>query len=239
MLIVVVVSLTSVFGYRFYNQPRLKEGTIAPKTVWAQTDKTVIDDELTEEQRKAAQTGSVRVLQIDFETTQEIKQDLETFLDQVEQMRQMAGPLPFIDDQQLSLPTQRYLRSTDAEEWDKIVEVLETTYETTLLDYARSSLEGTSPALNGEPLNTIRENPVATNSESNPTESNRPSPLPSPLPEDTPLAETANPESNPDADSNNTEATPLSAEDLEGMSLLAQEAVRELKAYGDSQGEDQ
>ena len=124
MLIFAIASLTTAIGYRFYNQPRLREGTIAPKTIWATRDATVVDKELTEEHRKAVQTGLVKVLTIDNGITQQIREQLNTFLAQVEQMRQMAGSLPFEDDRILSLPTQRYLRSTTPEEWQGLADTL-------------------------------------------------------------------------------------------------------------------
>ncbi|MBP0016303.1 MAG: HDIG domain-containing protein [Cyanobacteria bacterium SBLK] len=129
MLIFAIASLTTAIGYRFYNQPRLREGTIAPKTIWATRDATVTDKELTEERRKAAQTGLVKVLAIDETTTQQIRGDLNDFLARVEQMRQIAGALPFEDDRVLSLPTQRYLRNSSPEEWQGLADSLKKSFQ--------------------------------------------------------------------------------------------------------------
>ncbi|MEM8638453.1 MAG: HDIG domain-containing metalloprotein [Cyanobacteria bacterium P01_G01_bin.54] len=117
----VVLSLTSVLGYRFYNQPRLKEGTIAPQTVWASEDAAVVDEEQTAENRKAAQTGLVPVLKLDTAITQTVQQDLEAFLLQIEQLRETAGTLPFAEEEVLSPTSQRYLRSLSPEEWQRFV----------------------------------------------------------------------------------------------------------------------
>ncbi|NEO87771.1 MAG: HDIG domain-containing protein [Spirulina sp. SIO3F2] len=117
----VVLSLTSVLGYRFYNQPRLKEGTIAPTTVRASRTVTVVDEEQTAEKRKAAETGLVPVLKLDTAITQEIQQDLEALLLQVEQLRETAGAMPFAEEDVLSPATQRYLRSLTAAEWQRFL----------------------------------------------------------------------------------------------------------------------
>ncbi len=121
MLVMIGVSLTSVIGYRFYDQPQLKEGTLAPKSVWAGEDAEVVDQQLTDEQRKAAQTGLVQVLRVDTTITQQIKQSLEEFLTGVEKMRETAGALPFVEEELLSLPSQRFLRSAGPEDWQMVL----------------------------------------------------------------------------------------------------------------------
>ncbi|MGB0560219.1 MAG: HD family phosphohydrolase [Spirulinaceae cyanobacterium] len=129
MFCFVVLSLTSVLGYRFYNQPRLKEGTIAPQTVWASRDESVVDEEQTAEKRKAAQTGLVPVLKVDSAITQAVQQDLEAFLLQIEQLRETAGAMPFAEEEVLSPASQQYLRSLSAEEWQRFVNELGRTLE--------------------------------------------------------------------------------------------------------------
>lgn len=121
MLVMISLSLTSVIGYRFYDQPQLKEGTLAPKSVWASEDAEVVDQQLTDEQRKAAQTGLVQVLRVDATITQQMKQSLEHFLTGVEKMRETAGALPFVEEELLSLPSQRFLRSANTEDWQVVL----------------------------------------------------------------------------------------------------------------------
>ncbi|MEA5420132.1 HDIG domain-containing protein [Spirulina sp. CCNP1310] len=121
MLVMISLSLTSVIGYRFYDQPQLKEGTLAPKSVWASEDAEVVDQQLTDEQRKAAQTGLVQVLRVDATITQQMKQSLEHFLTGVEKMRETAGALPFVEEELLSLPSQRFLRSANGEDWQVVL----------------------------------------------------------------------------------------------------------------------
>nr|WP_052646629.1 HDIG domain-containing metalloprotein [Spirulina subsalsa] len=129
MLVFVVVSLTSVVGYRFYNQPRLKPGMIAPQTIWAEEDVQVVDEELTREQRKVAETGASEVLKLNPEVTAKTRQDLEAFLAQVEQMRRMAGAFPFVSDDVLSLPSQRHLRAISEEDWQTMVSQLQAEFD--------------------------------------------------------------------------------------------------------------
>ncbi|HEY9711272.1 MAG TPA: hypothetical protein V6D48_23890, partial [Oculatellaceae cyanobacterium] len=65
MWVLAVVSLTSVMGNRFYNQPKLDVGKAAPQTIRAPYDASVEDTKTTEEKRKEARTGSVPVLMVD------------------------------------------------------------------------------------------------------------------------------------------------------------------------------
>ncbi|MDB9493752.1 HDIG domain-containing protein [Spirulina major CS-329] len=130
MVLFIGISLTSVLGYRFYNQPQLKEGTRAPKSVWASRDAEVVDQELTDEQRKAAQAGLVQVLQIDPAVNQEIQTALEKFLNEVEALRATAGAFPFVEEDVLSLPTQRFLRASSAVDWQMVLSSVTQSTET-------------------------------------------------------------------------------------------------------------
>ena len=161
MLIFAIASLTTAIGYRFYNQPRLREGTIAPKTIWATRDAKVIDKELTEERRKAAQTGLVKVLTVDEAITQQIRGDLNDFLEQVEQMRQMAGALPFEDDRILSLQTQRYLRNSSPEEWQGLANTLEKSFQIGVFPLQSPDIEGQNPTLDEDLTNNSLSQPPA------------------------------------------------------------------------------
>ena len=52
-----VLSLTAILGQRFYNQPGLQVGSVAPSTVFAPDDAQVEDKETTEERRRDARNG--------------------------------------------------------------------------------------------------------------------------------------------------------------------------------------
>jgi cyclic-di-AMP phosphodiesterase PgpH len=126
MFVLAVVSLTSVTGHRFYNQPKLDVGTIAPETIVAPDDANVEDKKTTEEKRKAARTGSVPILMVDSSLTQKIYQDLQLSLDKAEEVRQMTNPFPFVETTILSDATQRYLRQIKELEWRSIIATLNT-----------------------------------------------------------------------------------------------------------------
>ncbi len=112
-----VVSLTGVMGNRFYNQPKLNVGTLAPQTIRAPYTVRVEDAKTTEEKRKAARTGSIPVLMLDNSTTQKVYQELQQSLDKSEILRQKVGRFPFTETTFLSDSTQRYLRQTQEWEW--------------------------------------------------------------------------------------------------------------------------
>ncbi|NEO91582.1 MAG: HD family phosphohydrolase, partial [Moorea sp. SIO3G5] len=116
-----VVSLTSVMGGRFYNQPQLDVDTVAPQTVRAPFDALVEDSKTTAERRKEAQRGAQPVLMIDQSVTERISQNLEKSLDAVEELRTKSGVFPFVKTDVLSIPTQRYLRQSKEWEWRAIL----------------------------------------------------------------------------------------------------------------------
>jgi cyclic-di-AMP phosphodiesterase PgpH len=117
IIITSIATLTTVVGYRFYNQPRLAVDTIAPEIIIAPTDGIFEDVQTTEEKRKQARTGVVPVLKIDTKTTEQIELDLTKFINQIDQIRQSTGVIPFLRVEILSLDTQHYLRYCTEEEW--------------------------------------------------------------------------------------------------------------------------
>jgi putative nucleotidyltransferase with HDIG domain len=121
MLAIAIVSLTSVVGYRFYNQPRLKEGIVAPKTLIANDNIRFEDTQSTEAKRKQAQTGLFPILKVDPTANFQTEEKLEAFLSDVQQLRQQVGPFPYINERILSLPVQHFLRSSADEEWQYVV----------------------------------------------------------------------------------------------------------------------
>lgn len=104
-------------GHRFYNKPKLDVGTVAPYTIVAPESVMVEDTKSTEENRKAARTGSVPVLAIDPAVNQQIYKNLRRALAAGSELRQMAGQLPFTSDLILSPPVQLYLRKAREADW--------------------------------------------------------------------------------------------------------------------------
>ncbi|NEQ66436.1 MAG: HD family phosphohydrolase [Symploca sp. SIO2D2] len=117
---VAIISLTSVMGNRYYNQPGLDVGTIAPEKVIAPQDADVEDKKTTEEKRKEASTGIVPVLMLDESVTEEIQEKLDESLSYAEELRESSGSLPFVNTAILTDATQKYLRESEELEWHSI-----------------------------------------------------------------------------------------------------------------------
>ena len=126
MWVVAVISLTSVMGHRFYNQPKLDVGKAAPQTIRALFSANVEDTKTTEEKRKAARAGFVPVLMFDQSLTKDIYQDLQQSLDKAEELRQISGSFPFVATTVLSDSTQRFLRQSKEWEWHSVLAFADT-----------------------------------------------------------------------------------------------------------------
>ncbi len=112
-----VISLTIVLGHRFYNQPRLAVGTIAPQTITAPYRTRVEDIETTQAERKAARTVASPILEIDETVNRQVQAQLQQLLDRINESRLIAGRFPFVEKSVLSISGQRYLRSCSQAEW--------------------------------------------------------------------------------------------------------------------------
>ncbi len=115
------IALTTVLGHRFYNQPRLAVGTIAPQTITAPYSASIEDIETTKAERKAARTIAAPVLKIDEEANRQIQAQLQQLLDKHNESRLIAGSFPFVETSALSISGQRYLRSCPESEWKLVV----------------------------------------------------------------------------------------------------------------------
>ena len=121
MLVLGVIALTSVVGYRFYNQPQLTVGKISPLTIRAPYSAQFEDTKTTSEKRKEVQTGIIPILKQNGELTQEIRRKLEFHLQQIDEVRSMAAPFPFAEPETLSLPSQRYIRFCPESEFKAVL----------------------------------------------------------------------------------------------------------------------
>ncbi|GBF79410.1 metal-dependent phosphohydrolase [Aphanothece sacrum FPU1] len=138
-----VVSLTSVIGYRFYNQPQLSVGTVSPITIIAPQDGTFQDPKTTEEKRKEVRTGVIPVLQRDVELTNQLTLNLSNAIDQIDLLRVQTAPFPFFNVGVLSLSIQQYLRSCPEQDWQMIVKAITTNQGADLLSKNSSDLQPT------------------------------------------------------------------------------------------------
>ncbi len=126
-LALAVLSLTSALGYRYYNTPKLDIGKAATQTIYAPASATIEDPKATEENRKAARSGSMPVLMLDRNVNQQIQKQLEDQINQGNELHQTASPFPFAKTAVLSLPVQTYLRKVPEAEWQKILNSVDPT----------------------------------------------------------------------------------------------------------------
>ena len=125
LILVAIVSLTATMGQRYYNQPELKEGTIAPKTIRVPEDATVIDRKLTDEKRESARLGDITVLTIDSSVNQRVDKELAEILTLGDRAREIVANFPFVNTGILSTNTQQHLRQVSQEKWQAIQKIVE------------------------------------------------------------------------------------------------------------------
>jgi putative nucleotidyltransferase with HDIG domain len=116
-----VLSLTSIVGYRYYNQPQLAVGTLSPMTIMAPEDGRFEDPKTTATNRKAAETSIVPILKRDSSKTIELRVSISQIFEQIQQYRESAGAFPFVSTNFLSIEAQNYLRDCPDREWQIIM----------------------------------------------------------------------------------------------------------------------
>ncbi|MBE9043532.1 HDIG domain-containing protein [Pleurocapsales cyanobacterium LEGE 10410] len=121
MLVLSIIALTSVVGYRYYNQPQLTVGKISPLTIRAPFSAQFEDHKTTSEKRKEVQTGIIPILKQNQDLTAEIQSKLNFYLNSIDQIRKAAAPFPFFDPEILSLPSQKYIRLCPESEFKAIL----------------------------------------------------------------------------------------------------------------------
>ncbi len=125
MLSLAIILLTGVVGHRFYNQPQLTVGKISPVTIKSPTQGSFEDLKTTIEKRKEVQTGITPILEQNERVTAEISLQLYNYLEQIEDLRNLTKPFPYLDENNISLATQQYLRSCSEDEVKNIYSLLE------------------------------------------------------------------------------------------------------------------
>ena len=128
MLVLSIIALTSVVGYRFYNQPQLTVGKTSPFTIKAPYSAQFEDTQTTLERRKQVQIGIIPILKQNEELTQEISDKLESYLQQIDELRKMAAPFPFAAPQALSLMSQKYIRFCPESEFKSVLASVKQNY---------------------------------------------------------------------------------------------------------------
>ena len=121
MSILSIITITSVVGYRFYNQPQLTVGKISPLTIRAPYSAQFEDTKTTLEKRREVQTGIVPILKQDRELTTEITSQLNSYFEYIDKLRKTTAPFPFADLETLSLASQRYIRFAPESEFKAVI----------------------------------------------------------------------------------------------------------------------
>ncbi|MEG3438213.1 HDIG domain-containing metalloprotein [Pannus brasiliensis CCIBt3594] len=112
--------LTSVVGYRFYNQPKLAMGTFSPTTIIAPKTASFEDRDTTEARRQKIRAGLIPVLKRDAEMTASIERDLSLTLDRLDLSRQIGKNFPTDGARSLSPATLQYLTTTSEAIWSSL-----------------------------------------------------------------------------------------------------------------------
>jgi cyclic-di-AMP phosphodiesterase PgpH len=119
--VLATVALTSILGHRFYNQPLLDVGKVSTQTIQAPRAARVENAKATEAQRQQARTIALTILKVDPQTTDQVQQELQGRLERGNELRQMAGELPFVTPITLTLTSQQLVRQATAEEWQTVL----------------------------------------------------------------------------------------------------------------------
>lgn len=137
--VISAISLTAVVGQRFYNQPELQVDTQAPDTIVAPADITLTDEQSTEEKRRAARNGVLRVLTLDQAASDTIERNLNNLFQQATGLRRQSGPFPFVETHMLSTAAQRHLRLASQEEWQTITAAMDSMADASPNDSSEST----------------------------------------------------------------------------------------------------
>ncbi|NES78447.1 MULTISPECIES: HD family phosphohydrolase [unclassified Okeania] len=125
LVVLTIASLTGTMGQRYYSQPKLDEGTVAPQTIRAPKGAIVPDNKVTEQQRKSARLGDITVLMINESVNQRVDKELAEILALGNQVREIVVNFPFVNTGILSTNTQLHLQQVSQEKWVAIQQIVE------------------------------------------------------------------------------------------------------------------
>jgi cyclic-di-AMP phosphodiesterase PgpH len=123
--LIIVLIMSTAFGEKFYAQPQLKVGDIAPQTITAPRADQIQDAAATARKQQEARQV-VPVFMLDPTKTHTGKQQLQQRLETTAKLRQMLGPFPIVPTDILSQDIQRSLRRASPQEWQQIIQALDT-----------------------------------------------------------------------------------------------------------------
>ena len=119
-VILSILLVGTCFGQRFYSEPSLDVGAIAPQTFYATETATFEDEAATQRKRSSAREGAVPRLKVDEELTKTALRSLDTILRQGTELRARAGNPPFLNPEIISKPTQDFLFQASEAQWKTI-----------------------------------------------------------------------------------------------------------------------
>ncbi|MFM6900386.1 MAG: HD family phosphohydrolase, partial [Microcystis panniformis] len=112
--------LTSVVGYRFYNQPKLAVGTISPVTIIAPEDASFQDQETTDLKRQKIRAGLLPRLKRDPQITAQIERSLRDTLGQLSQISPILPKNSILLSRTISNATLGTLLTFSAAQWSTL-----------------------------------------------------------------------------------------------------------------------
>ncbi|MBD2327758.1 HDIG domain-containing metalloprotein [Alkalinema sp. FACHB-956] len=118
--LIAVTSLTIALGQRFYSQPQLAIGKMAPQTIIAPANASVEDAEATEAKQQQARKDVNRFVMIDPQVQSATQQKLHRLFDQGNRIRKLAGALPYLKPADLPIAVQQSLRKWSDAEWQAV-----------------------------------------------------------------------------------------------------------------------
>jgi cyclic-di-AMP phosphodiesterase PgpH len=118
--LVIALLISAAFGEKFYTQPQLKVGDLAPQTIAAPRTDQVPDAAATSRKQQAARQV-LPVFRLDPDQTDTSKRQLRQLLDEAQTLRQSLGEFPIVAPHILSQPIQRSLRQASPQEWTQVL----------------------------------------------------------------------------------------------------------------------
>lgn len=125
-----VAALTSVIGHRFYNEPQLTIGTIAPETIKAPDSAQAPDPLATTAAREAALREAISVYMVNPSLTANIQADLEAYLTDIQKFRESAGEFPYVPSNVLPPSVQHFLRQRNTGDFQTLLKQVNATTPT-------------------------------------------------------------------------------------------------------------
>lgn len=130
LFVVSVAALTSVIGHRFYNEPQLTIGTVAPETIKAPESAQAADPIATAAAREAAFRNAVSVYMVNPSQTAAIQADLDSYLADIQKFRESTGDFPYTSIKTLSPGVQHFLRQQNTGDFQTLLKQINATTPT-------------------------------------------------------------------------------------------------------------